>query len=102
MNGSIIIPERFRLNGKTYIVIIDDDYCDSEKAYGEADFTTNTITLCGKYKGKKLRKIIREKTFIHELVHQILHSMNKTQLKWNEDFVETFADRLYEYEKTKQ
>ncbi len=102
MNGSIIIPEKFRLNSEPYRVIIDDDYCNDDEVYGEADFTQRLITICNRYNGKVLKKSTKEKTFFHELVHQILHSMGKDELKYDEDFVELFACRLHEYEKTKQ
>lgn len=101
MNGTIIIPERFCLNKKKITVIIDDDYCADEGLWGEADFTQKTIILCHRSKKKVLKKSDKEKTFFHELVHQILHSMGKEHLKYDEDFVELFSQRLYEYEKTK-
>lgn len=103
MNGSFLIPSFFRLNKKSIKVIVDDDYCREEKLWGEADFTEGLITLCDKdWKNRKVKKSDKEKTFYHELVHQILHSMGKEDLKWDEDFVEAFAQRLYEFEKSKQ
>lgn len=102
MNGSILIPEKFRLNKKAITVIVDDQYCSELKYLGEADFTEKIITLCGRYKGKKIAKVEREKTFFHELVHMILDSMGRERLKYDENFVEDFAQRLYEYEKTRQ
>lgn len=102
MNGSILIPEKFRLNGKSIEVILDNGYCDNEKCLGEADFTQSIITICSHDRGKKLSKKDREQTFFHELVHMILDSMGKDRLKYDEDFVDLFATRLYEYEKTKQ
>ena len=102
MNGSFIIPSAFKLNGDLYRVVIDDEYCNDDTIYGEADFTLRLITICGRYNGKALKKSLKEKTFFHELVHQILDSMDKDELKYDEDFVEEFAQRLYEYEKTKQ
>ena len=102
MNSSFIIPEKFKLNKKVIIVLIDDDYCREDKLWGEADFTEGLITLCHRdWKGRVVRKSDKEKTFYHELVHQILHSMDH-KLKWDEDFVEAFSARLYEFEKTKQ
>jgi hypothetical protein len=101
VNGSIIIPESFKLSGKLIKVIIDDDYCQDNKFYGEADFTEKVITLCDKYNGKRIKKAEKEKTFYHELTHMILDSMKRHRLKYNEDFVEEFAQRLYEFEKTK-
>ena len=103
MNGSFLIPEKFCLNKKRIIVIVDDDYCKQEGLWGEADFTEKLITLCHRApKGKILKKAVKENTFFHELVHHILDSMGEEVLKYNEKFVELFADRLYEYEKTKR
>lgn len=101
MNGSIIIPEMFSLNRKKIRVIVDNHYCQENEFLGEADFTEKVITLCDRYNGKKISKPEREKTYYHELIHMILDSMGKHNLKYNEDFVEEFAQRLYEYEKTK-
>ena len=101
MNGSIIIPESFKLNKKTIRVIVDDHYCTENGFVGEADFTEKVITLCDKYAGKRIKKPEKEKTYYHELIHMILDSMGKHNLKYNEGFVEEFAQRLYEYEKTK-
>lgn len=102
MNGSILIPEEFKLNGKIIKVIIDDSYCNQEKCYGEADFSEKIITLCDRYSGSKLKKSEKEKTYFHELVHMILDSMGKDRLKYDENFVDEFAERMYEYEKTKK
>lgn len=102
MNESIIIPESFKLNSIKIVVIVDDDYCNSYGYHGEADFTEKAITLCNRFKGKKLTKKEREHTYYHELVHMILDSMGHDRLKFDEKFVDLFAQRLYEYEKTKQ
>lgn len=102
MNGSINIPEQFTLLGKKIRVIIDNDYCQENGFVGEADFTEKVITLCDTIYGKKLKKAEKEQTYYHELVHMILDSMKRHNLKYNEDFVEEFSQRLYEYEKTKQ
>ena len=53
------------------------------------------------YKSNTFKKPEKEKTYYHELIHMILDSMGKHNLKYNEGFVEEFAQRLYEYEKTK-
>lgn len=102
MNGSIIIPEKFRLNKKPIMVLVDDDYCRDNGCLGEADFTEKVITLSATCNGKRIKKVEKEKTFFHELVHMILDSMGKHKLKYDEGFVDEFALRLYEYEKTKQ
>jgi hypothetical protein len=102
MNGSFLIPTKFKLKGKTITVEIDDNYCEENGMVGEADFTEKIITLCNKFKGKKITKAEKEKTYYHELVHMVLDSIDRHKLKYNEDFVEAFAQRLYEYEKSKQ
>jgi len=102
MNGSILIPEKFKLNGKTIEVIIDNEYCQQENLLGEADFTDKIITLCDRSKGHKLSKIEKEKVYYHELVHMILDAMGKDVLKYNEDFVDRFSLLLWEFEKSKR
>ena len=102
MNGSHLIPEKFRLNGKKVMVIIDDDYCKEESCVGEADFTQKLITLASICNGKKITKSEKEKTFFHELVHMILDSMGRYKLKYDEKFVDDFALLLHEYEKSKE
>lgn len=109
MNGSIIIPEQFKLNGKCIKVVVDDEYCNDGNLngykcpiLGEADFSEKIVRLANTYKQKKIRRKEKETTYFHELIHMILDSMGKDKLKYDEDFVDLFAERLYEYEKTKQ
>lgn len=102
MNGSILIPEKFKLNGVAIKVLINDAHCETGECIGEANFELKVITLCKKYNNLKLSKKTKEKVFFHELIHMILDSMGKNSLKFNEDFVDEFANRLYEFEKTKQ
>jgi len=101
MNGSILIPEKFKLKGELIHVVIDNEYCNEDEIYGEADFTLALITLCNRYKGKALKKSLKEKTFFHELVHMILDAMGQDELNKDEDFVDAFADLWYEFEKSK-
>lgn len=102
MNGSILIPEKLKLGGKTIRVIIDNEYCNDNNCLGEADFTLMIITLCDTYAGKKLSKRIKEQIFYHELVHHILSAMKLEKLKYNELFVDMCADMLLEFERTKR
>lgn len=102
MNGSILIPEMFKLNGRTIHVIVDNHYCEQEELLGEADFTDKVITLCNRAKGHKLSKTDKEKIYYHELVHMILDAIGSDKLKYNEEFVDNFAIKLHEYEKTKK
>jgi hypothetical protein len=109
MNGSILIPEKFKLNGKVINVIIDNEYCNDGELnsydapiFGESDFDDKIIRLASTQHDRKISKKDKEVTYFHELVHMILDSMGKDKLKYDEDFVESFSEKLYEYEKTKQ
>ena len=102
MNGSILIPEEFRLNKKRIRVKINDDYCDSKAYLGEADFDSKIITLSDKYKGKRLKTETKEKTFYHELVHFIFDACGYEEMKYDEEMVDKIAMKFYEYEKTKK
>jgi hypothetical protein len=102
MGHRIHIPKSFKLNGKEIPVVFDSTYCNGIKAWGEADFDSKVITLNRVSDGKKISKRLVDQTFYHELVHMILDSCQRHNLKWNEEFVEDFAQRLYEFEKTKK
>lgn len=105
MNGSFLIPEKFYLNNKPIDVVIDDDYLNKKKYHGLAVFKKGVIKLCNVFKGKKLPKTVKEETFYHELSHMIVDSFDDgryTDLKYDENFIDLLASRLYEYEKTKQ
>ncbi|MBC7381894.1 MAG: hypothetical protein H7296_02745 [Bacteroidia bacterium] len=102
MNGSILIPENFTLNGKTYKVVIRDKELSKKGFWGQAFLNRKVIKLCDKFHGVSLTKEAKEQTFFHELIHMILDSMGYDKLNEDEDFVDLFAQRLHEYEKSKQ
>lgn len=107
MNGSFLIPEKFYLSGRQVKVLINDPYLNKKRYHGLSVFKKSIIYLCNFFDGKPLPKTQKEQTFYHELVHMILDDMSAkddklNRLKYDEDFVEGFAQRLYEYEKTKQ
>lgn len=101
MNGSFLIPEKFYLDGKPVHVVIDDEYLNKKRYLGLAVFKKSLIRLCNIFKGKPVAKTEKEQVFYHELVHMILDSIGRHELKYDEDFVDDFSARLYEYEKTK-
>ena len=41
-------------------------------------------------------KILKEQTFLHELIHMILDHMQEFELSKNEKFVNTFSELLYQ------
>ena len=102
MNGSFLIPCEFTLNNLLYKVVIRDKYLSKKGYWGQACLNKRVVKLCNKFNEVELPKETKEKTFFHELVHTILDSIGEYKLNENEDFVDAFAERLYEYEKSKQ
>ena len=100
MSNSIPLPIKFKLDKKLIKVVFNNKYCQDEGIYGEADFTNGIITLCDRKDGKKVIRSIIEQTFHHELTHFILHSFGRNKLKYDEGFVDNFADRLQEFRQT--
>lgn len=100
MANKIIIPKEFRLNNKVIEIEFDNEECDNMEAYGYTDFEGGGIVLSTHFKGKKLPKSEVDKTFFHELVHRLLDSCNRHTLKYNEEFVEEFSQKLYEFSRT--
>ena len=100
MANKIIIPHEFKLNNKVIKVEYDNDYCNENGYYGESDFTEKLITMCDEFKGVKLPLVEQNKTFFHELTHLLLDACKRHTLKYNEEFVEEFSQKLYEFSRT--
>ena len=102
-NNCQLIPHKFKLEGETIKVVVDDEYLKKYKSWGEADFNNLKVILCRRsHSGYLLTKEDRTVTFYHELVHHILDRMGMDKLNEDEIFVDGFAYLLYEYEKTKK
>jgi hypothetical protein len=63
---------------------------------GQAQYTAQKIEL--DMKNAPLEST--EQAFWHEAVHVILYTMNETELRMNEKFVDTFAHLLYQVVKS--
>lgn len=74
------------------------DLIFSRGAYGQANTANNQIYIQISTDSCPIPKTIVEETFIHELIHQILHHMPQKyqDLNEDEDFVEGFGQLLHQ------
>lgn len=90
------IPKRFKLMGQT-INVYDDPYMDfADNASGMAHYRTMKIRLQTHCPEHPFIDSDRERVFLHELTHHILHAMEETKLNNNEKFVNMFAGFLHQ------
>ena len=95
------IPKEFKIFGRTYI-IEQPERVDKDGNLGECNSHTNIIKV-----KKGLKQDLKELTYLHELTHAILDSLEYTELSKDETFVERFSKALHqalitsEYEKGK-
>jgi hypothetical protein len=80
--------------GHTIEVVQKSDPTLFKDRWGEARFEDNKIFL--EETDKPCPLSIREQTFWHETVHFILHYMGENELKFNEKFVDLFAQCIYQ------
>ena len=89
------IPKSFKLMGLKITVEFKDDLASEEGFDGLAKYITQEILLQPSLKGRIIPNEGIEQSFIHELVHHILHSM-ESKLRSDESFVNLFASLLHQ------
>ena len=94
------IPTSFELFGYTYKVELDQEIWDVDENFGEMMWLQKLIKLVPWSKTIKREQV--EQTFYHELVHAILSDMGKVELSRDDEFVDLFAQLLYQYEKSRK
>lgn len=94
------IPKRFKIMGHTVEVVTDSNFCTANSCMGCTWDSQNKIVLSDKILSdneyKAIPKSRKEHTYLHEVVHNILSSMNEQDLNNNEKFVDTFAALLHQ------
>ena len=94
------IPKYFSLGGLDYQVEIKEFVADG-KNYGEWNGATCTLSIAQKVGADKVASDRKAQTFYHELVHAILDFISREDLNNDECFVNSFAQALYDFNKTK-
>ena len=90
------IPASFLLHGQKINVILEDHIGAENGTLGEARLATNTIAIQSNANGYTRIQSQLEETYIHELVHFILHHMGQNELNEEETFVDGFAQLLHQ------
>jgi hypothetical protein len=93
------IPESVNLLGVAVPIIWWQDHERSEEEleyHGEAHFSSKIIYLAHTCRGKDLRQQLKEHTFFHEVLHQVLDSAGYKKLNNDEQFVDLVSGLLHQ------
>ena len=86
------IPRTFELFGTTYKVEQPNKVMvDKESVLGSCNSDTGVIQV-----RKNLKKDLKELTYLHELTHAILFSLEYNKLGRDEIFIERFSKALHQ------
>ena len=102
MNNKIKIPKKFKLLGQTINVKFDNSLMFENNWLVVADYRKRIIGLQPDGKQNKIYNENLEHTYLHELTHWILHTMNEHELNQNEKFVDVFSGLLHQALKTSE
>ncbi len=86
----LLIPKTFEIFGRQYKVL-HPHKVDKEGSLGECDSHNNIIKL-----RRNLPKDLKELTYIHEVTHAVLDSLEYHDLSSDEIFIERFSKALHQ------
>lgn len=89
--------KRFKLGGVDWRVVQDSKRMDDLNLLGLCEHWKALITI-----NEDANIDIVNETIYHEVIHAILRTMNRLELNEDEEFVQSFAALLYQFEKTKK
>ena len=92
----ITIPKTFKIFGLTFKVT-QPWRIDKDDNWGECSMNKNSVKV-----KRSLNKEQKEITYLHEVTHAILDSLEYNELSNNEDFVERFSKALHQVIKTSE
>ncbi len=91
------IPESVQLLGTTVPVLPFEQVTKTDKkTLGLARYSNKTIYLADECRGKPVRQSVKEHTFFHELLHQVLESAGYNEMNSDEQFVDVIAGLLHQ------
>ena len=88
------LPKTIAVGDKKYTII--NTTTKEPYVLGSISYTNCTITVSTKTPQRVVPKAEQAVVFWHEVVHAILHDINKPKLNKDEKFVEEFAERLHQ------
>lgn len=92
----------FVLGAVDWSVEINNNRLDDREAYGTCHFGESKILIADEYQGKKRGSSSMDQTLYHEVIHAILFTMGKTELMYDEEFVQQLSTFIHQFEKTKK
>ena len=91
------IPESIQLLGVTVPVIpLVQDTKHRRQILGEASYVDKTIHLADACRGTPVPQQLKEHTFFHELLHQVLNSAGYGEQNEDEQFVDLVSGLLHQ------
>ena len=84
------IPNKVKIGGLKYDVLIDDTLYAKESCIGEIRHKETLIMI-----DNNLSDEAKGLTLIHEIIHGLLYQIANHELLNNEEFVEPFSNALY-------
>lgn len=84
----MIIPEKVKIGGITYKVILTEEWYEHDYADGETFYDKHRGNII--YIRSSLTKEAQEVTLIHEAIH----AMNSTM---NHEFLDSLSEQLYQF-----
>ena len=90
------IPTSFNLLGYTIAVQYDPSLDFNDNATGMAHYRTKRIRLQPSSSSHPVHPLDEERTFIHEVLHQCLHYMERNDLCEDEKFVNLLAGMIHQ------
>lgn len=88
---------KFTLGGVQWNVEINNERLNDLRLLGLCEYSKSLITISSEIKSEDLT----EEVLYHEVVHAILHTLDRNDLASNELFVQSFSTLLYQFEKSK-
>jgi hypothetical protein len=86
------IPQKFELGGLTIDVVRDNTLVEKTGIIGKCVYEKLQIII----DEEATPSDFTEQSYLHELVHWILYTMNEHELRDNDKFVDVFATFLYQ------
>ena len=92
-------PKRIKFLGVKWDLSFVNDLITSNDHFAEISYNTHKIRIQNPQSGCELNNPMLDISFLHEIVHLLLHDMGYTELGTDEKFVDQLAHFLYAMQK---
>lgn len=105
MRKQFEIPKSFEIMGETYVIKREPDLIErlgTKDMVGCIEYDQGVIKIQEKTSTLNRSEDSINCTYLHEVVHCVLHTMRYNKMNADEDFVDLFAGLLYQILKTSE